>query len=610
MKILIYTLIPLVFMLIGCSDQTEFSTNSWSPSQKVKYLNIRPSSLTFGAGDNLTQNVKVSSLSTPWRIEGKRSWITLSQSEGSADASVSITVTENTDPASSRNAIYHFSSSDSSYPYSKQLSFYQASHGYEVTVSQNTITASAASSKEAIAVSANAPWTCKADVTWLHVQSGDNRITVSWDEYTSSLSTDRIGHIDVSCGNAISTITVNQKPPYISSTTKNIDYEAEGGAYQVEVKSDVSWTASTSQSWINISPQRENVGDAILYVSATPNSSVSERKGNVYLSIGGKRLIQIPIAQKGLFFEVDKSSITFGQQATTANIEVNTNTTWQVVSKPDFIESITPSNGNSGRTGVSISVSENQGGDRSGSIVLGNPSVTGLTKTIAVSQTGYEFSVSETDVSLQAFVTRTHDISIATNANWTVESNAEWLHLSPTSGHGNDKVTVNADVNPSIKQRVAKVRISTNTNLSPVELNITQKGQSFTVSSENLSYTSKGGSSSITVISDCESFEVESFPSWLTKSDGNTTNNQSTRVSFIAPVYSGEQERQGEIIISLKNLPNEEKYERKINVVQYPPVQTIGKVSFDNDLDWSLGGNNNMSISVTGFGSDIDWNFK
>lgn len=610
MKISLLVLIPSVILFVECSDRTEFSNNSWTPSQSAKYLSINPSSLLFDAGANLTKNITIYSVSTPWSIEGDCSWITLSQSNGSTDANVNITVTENTNPTTSRNAIYQFKSGDPNYPYSKQLSFSQASPGYTVTVSQNTITACAASSKQEIAVSTNAPWACKADASWLHVHSESNLVNISWDENTSSLSADRIGHVDVTCGNAISTITVNQQPPYISSTTKSIDYEAEGGAYQLEVKSDVSWSASTSQSWINISPLGENNGDAILYVSATPNSSVNERSGNVYLSIGGKQLVQIPVSQKGLFFEVDKSSISFSQQASTTNIVVNTNTTWQVISKPDFINEITPSNGNSGTTTLSIAVSENQGGDRSGHIALGNPSVTGLTKIITVSQAGYDFNVSETDVSLQAFVTRTHEISIATNANWTVESNAEWLHASPTSGHGNDKVTINADINPSIKQRSAKVRISTNTNLSPIELNITQKGQSFTVSSENLSYTSKGGTNSITVTSDCESFDVVSLPSWLTKSNGSTTSNQSTRISFTAQEYSGEQERRGEIIISLKNLTYGEKYERKINVVQYPPVQTIGKISFDNDVNWNLGGNNNMNISVTGFGSDIDWNFK
>lgn len=607
MKTLLYTF--LVLLLVGCSDQTEFSVNSWTPSQSAKYLSINPSSLIIGAETNLTQNIVVSSISTPWFIEGECTWITLSQYEGSTDADITVTAMENTNPTSSRNAIYCFVSVDSSFPYSKQLSISQTSPGYEVIVSQNTITATAASSMQEIAVSANAQWTCKADVSWLQVQPKDNQIMVSWDENTSSLSADRIGHIDVVCGNVISTITVNQKPPYISSTTKSIDYEAEGDAYQLEVKSDVSWSASTSQSWINLSPQGINNGDAILYVSATSNNSVSERSGNVYLSIGGKQLIQIPVSQKGLFFDVDKYSISLGQQPTTTSIEVNTNTTWQVISKPDFIEAITPSNGNSGTTKLNIAVSENQGGDRSGSIVLGNPSVTGLSKTIIVSQAGYDFSVSETDVSLQAFVTRTHGISIATNVEWTVEANADWLHISPTSGHGNENIIVSADINPSIKQRNAKVKISTNTNLGLTELNITQKGQSFTVSSETLSYTSKGGTNSITVSSDCESFEV-TFPSWLTKSNGNTTSNQSARVSFTAPEYSEEQERRGEIIFGIKNLPSGEKYERKINVVQHPPVQTIGKVAFDSDVNWNLDGNNNMNISVTGFGSDIDWNFK
>lgn len=609
MKTSFYILIPLVLLFAGCSDQTEFSANSWTPSQNAKYLSINPSSHTFGAGTNLTRSTTVSSVSTPWRIEGECSWITLSQSEGSTDASVSITALENTDPTSSRNAIYSFTSADYTYPYSKQLLFNQDSPGYKITMSQNTIVASAATSKQEVAISANAQWTCKADAGWLHVQKEGNGIVVSWDENTSSLNADRIGHVDVACGNTISTITVNQQPPYISSTTKSIDYEAEGGAYQLEVKSDVSWTASTSQSWINVSPQGVNNGDAILYVSATPNGSVSERSGNVYLSIGGKQLIQIPVSQKGLFFEVDKSSISFGQQAANADIEVKTNTNWQVISKPDFIEAITPSSGSSGTTKLSIAISDNKKGDRSGNIVLGNPSVTGLSKIIAVSQTGYKFNASETNVSLQAFVTRTHQITITANASWAIEHNADWLSVSPLNGHGNETIKLSADINPSTRQRNAEVKISADVDLTPIELSIVQKGQSFTVSSESLSYTFRGGTNNITVSSDCESLEVD-FPSWLIKSDDSNTGEQSMKMSFTASEYYGEQERSGEITIRIKNLPDGEKFERKINVVQYPPVQTIGKVLFDNDENWNLGGNSYISISVTGFGTDIDWNFK
>lgn len=596
----------MIPLFCSCSDHTEFADER-VPSHDAKFLNLISASLTFDAESGIPKKLSVNSVNTPWRIDGSCPWITFSQLQGSSDASITINVQQNTDPTSSRNALYMFLSCDPEYRYSKQISIMQNAPGYKVTLSSYSISAPAYASEHSITVTANATWKCQSDVNWLHLQTKDNQILISCDENISSVNTDRIGHVDVTCGNAIETITINQQPPYISSTTKNLEYDAEGGVYTLDVKSDVTWTASTSQSWINISPQGTHTGDAILYVSATPNASISERSANVYLSIGNRQLIQIPIHQKGLFLNVDKSYLFFDQQASTASIEVSSNTTWQVISKPDFIDAITPSSGNNGATKVDISISTNNNGNRSGNIVIGNPAVTGLTKSIAVSQEGCEFNVSESYITFQAYNVRNHEVNISSNTNWIVEPKSEWLHVSPTSGLGSGKINITADTNPSVKQRESKITLSTNSNFPLTELNISQTGQNFTVSSEALTYTSSGGTNNVNVSIDCKSIEV-TIPTWMKMSTVNDFG--SSRLSFTAPEYYGEQERNGDIKISIKNLPAGEKFERTISVVQYPPLQTIGRILFDDDINWNLGGNSNMIISVTGFGSDIDWNFK
>ena len=69
--------------------------------------------------------------------------------------------------------------------------------------------------------------------------------------------------------------------------------------------------------------------------------------------------------------------------------------------------------------------------------------------TITISQTSLAFTSKAT----------TKKIFLATNAPWTIESDSPWLTLSPSSGTGNDSITITVEANTTAIDRIANITV-------------------------------------------------------------------------------------------------------------------------------------------------------
>lgn len=65
---------------------------------------------------------------------------------------------------------------------------------------------------------------------------------------------------------------------------------------------------------------------------------------------------------------------------------------------------------------------------------------------------------------------------ITANADWAVESSAEWLIVTPTSGHGNETVVVYVDPNKTYDAREARISVSVS-GLTPMSITVRQSEQ-------------------------------------------------------------------------------------------------------------------------------------
>ena len=81
-------------------------------------------------------------------------------------------------------------------------------------------------------------------------------------------------------------------------------------------------------------------------------------------------------------------------------------------------------------------------------------------------------------------------------------------------------------------------------------------------------------------------------------------------LTVTAEPYTGDSPRTGNIIFRMTGLNAGESIEAKITVTQYSSQQTIGIKLFEEDEDWNISGDTDATVTIVGFSSDIDWNFK
>lgn len=105
--------------------------------------------------------------------------------------------------------------------------------------------------------------------------------------------------------------------------------EEDGGFSEVSFKASSSWTATVAESigidWLTVSPTSGGPGDAVITVTAQPNTNYEERNGAVTIACGGKTRT-FTVSQKqtdAIILSTDKVEI--GSDATTIEIKLKSN---------------------------------------------------------------------------------------------------------------------------------------------------------------------------------------------------------------------------------------------------------------------------------------------
>lgn len=163
----IFAAIACIGIVAGCNKEKEEPT-----------LSVAPTSITAKA-EATTSSVKVSS-NSGWTVKSSESWVTVSPAQGNGDATVSVTVAENT-VASAREATLTFSCGTKSATVKVSQEAAVISGPY-LAVTPSALTSNAAEAQLALAVTANTGWTA-AGPDWVTLTpargDGDASITVA-----------------------------------------------------------------------------------------------------------------------------------------------------------------------------------------------------------------------------------------------------------------------------------------------------------------------------------------------------------------------------------------------------------------------------------------------
>jgi hypothetical protein len=248
---------------------------------------------------------------------------------------------------------------------------------------------------------------------------------------------------------AVPATTITPPVSQLSVTPSMINVAAPGGALSsIIIMSNVSWTAASNQTWLQISAQT-GMGNGQISATAQANSSTGTRQATITLTGGGLQRT-VTVLQMGVAAQLTVTPLTLNIADTGGalpGISITSNTSWTVMSNQLWAQ---------------LSVQSGTGNSQVGGSIQANTSTTSRQATITVSGGGLQHSVVVTQqgVSVQLTVTPSMlslptsggvlpVISITANTSWTAAANQPWIVLSAQAGIGNSQLSGSVQANGS-----------------------------------------------------------------------------------------------------------------------------------------------------------------
>lgn len=510
MKKILYILV-LCCLAISCSDDFTQGSDTYL-SLYPRYLSVSPKSLTIRAKQTEANKLTVTSEQTPWKLEYSIPWLRLSATSGSSNTDVNVVADENKEGDVARVGVINFMSTAEDFKYEETLSVTQSGATPTIELSQNYFRVSGTAHTVSVDITANCTWNVNYSAAWINATVHDNTITITTEVNTTN--TERVAIVEVvhdGNTNVTKQITVYQTPATITASTTTLAFPNVASSATISIDSEAPWTASTSQSWVELSTTTGSSGSSTLKISVAPNTTLHTRNANVILSIGGFQRIVIPITQDGIYIHAQETNFSYASSGGSQTLHVESNTSWKVSSKPDWIT--LSQDAGTGNAELEVKAADNPNTtNREGVIHLTQDGLS-IDVAIAVEQSGKFFNLSTTKLEFEDEAS-SQGIMIESDGQWTATTADEWISLSQTSGGGSGSVMVYVSENKTENQRKGNVIMTMSDKSYVVE--VSQKGKVFSISTDetSLMFSAEGGTQDLNV--ECNTtWAVTSKPDWI-----------------------------------------------------------------------------------------------
>lgn len=517
----LYKILPLL-MFVSCVDNSNFDPSLISASLKARYVRTSQDTFTCPSAGAKSFIFNITSIDTPWKFTDLISWTSVNPTEGTQSASISFDVEENLSGDTERLGVFYLASASEDWDYSAPMTVSQPAATPYATPDNTSITLNGASSSGTMNIKSNCTWTITSNATWFKVDVNEAGTAFSYsiDENLANASrstTLTINHES----KKLAKISVMQKAAGITMETSTLQFENTAGAYELTITSEAAWTASTSQNWIQVDPTSGNAGTSKITVSALQNSAIGDRSGYVYLNIGGNRVVEIPVKQRGIYIEFGAQSITFSADEETKSIHVGSNTTWTISSCPSWV-TVSPQSGEGGKD-ITIVAADNPNVTSRSGVIKATQAGLNLTAELTVSQLGKTFNYGDSQLNCSD-KDQTLKIMVTTTGKWTAKSNNNWITITPSSNTGNGELSVHVTENGADDSRTGSITLTIGD--KSYDVIIVQSGKYFTVNCKENSFGSTGAKLDIEVVTnDSWTASVVNNPSWITLSQKNGIGN-------------------------------------------------------------------------------------
>lgn len=540
-----YILLLSCIVLIGCTDEYDEGSGLY-PTLVPRYISVSPTSFTFEAKTTEKKTIEISSTETPWIIDNMVDWVSLSANTGSLSSSIQIGVKENTSGDDARLGIFYVKSNVEDWKYESPINVSQAGAEPYILPDKDEFDLPGSVNETSFSVSSNCTWDVSANVSWLTVtkKGSDVSFSTTANEFTAY----RSGIITLThqgTKNASSNINIRQAPASITASTETLTFNNTAGMVELTIKAEAAWTASSSSSWIELSPSYGNSGTSTMKINVSPNTSTNDRTGYVLLYVGGNQRIQIPVRQRGIYVEVAKTNLAFKAKGESLSIDISSNTSWVVKDLPKWaIASKTSGNGDDC---ITITANTNNSVNQRSAVFKITQEGLTIGNSVTITQDGKFFDVSAQSLTFED-VASTKSIEIRAEDSWTLRNDNSWVNISQTSGSGTSVINIDVSENETESLRQGIIYITMLDKTIPVS--ITQKAKIFNadVDNKSLVFPAAGGISNLNVISNTN-WSISDCPTWLSLSQ--TSGKGNATVTVTAEENFSSDERVGTMLLRI-----------------------------------------------------------
>lgn len=292
---------------------------------------------------------------------------------------------------------------------------------------------------------------------------------------------------------------------------------------------ETPWKMENAIDWISLSPSSGNASATVSVGASENTSGDNARTGIFYLKADvsdWKYEAPISVTQSGATpkISLSKDEIVFTGSANTETVTVSSNCLWYVTSSADWLTVTTNNNM------ITLSATSNETNSyRTATVSVVHEGTTNTSQQITIRQAPASINAS-TETLVFNNTAGSVDVTITSEANWTVTTSVSWIEVSPNSGSaGTSSIKVSVAPNTSTSERTGYVAISIGSN-QRIQIPVRQRGIYIETEQTELSFTANGGSQNLSVLSNT-TWSVSSVPSWITVSPNNGEGNGTVKVT-------------------------------------------------------------------------------
>jgi alpha-acetolactate decarboxylase len=459
MKISILGKTLIIAFALFANIMSLFSQDSKLQKEKASIEGKCPSLIVTPSNQNVTTSSGTTSFTVAsnvsWTSSSNQAWCTVTPS-GTGDGTITATYQANTG-AASRVAAITVSGSGVSDQVVTVTQLGSAPALIVTPINRDVISTSGTTS---FGVASNIAWTALSSQLWCTVTpsgNGNGTITATYQANTEEGA--RVAIITVS-GSGVSdqVVTVTQlgTASVLIVTPLNQNVKSSTGTTSFAVVSNITWTASSEQTWCTVTPSGTDNGTiAATYLE---NTEANVRKATITVKGPGVNDQVVTVTQSGTApsLIVTPLNQNVASSSGTTIFEVASNIEWTSTSNQPWC-TVTPT-GNGNGTIIATYQPNTLTVARTATITVMGPGVSN--QVVTVIQSGIPPTLMVTP--LNQNVTSSSGMTsfdVTSNIDWTSSSDQLWCSVT-SSGTGNGTITANYQANTAATTRVATITIS------------------------------------------------------------------------------------------------------------------------------------------------------